>query len=662
MRPTNWKHSRQSSITDGSYSAAASTNQPSRPAEQFEPNVDVRDRHVFPGNYGMQGPQSYASHAINAMSDLETQNVGARVGRGSHDTAFSQMTDSGLTTNDIYSTTNTQHLFPTRFDHPPNDIYSQFMASQSQMPIHQSPQNPIHPTNTYHQNMQVTHSSQLLNYNRPTVCVCGMFGQSQCICGFADSLNRGQPRLSPGSSTYNNVPSSQPSFAQVAASQKQQRVPKGRQSEGNDISKSTSTASMAPDGRQSSSSKIRLGHPNSIYLNEQPSSLLDDPNDRSWQTGDFNEVSQRLYGQAAMDDLSRMASTSSLYHNLASSSTSSIDIANSQGHTAMDYQSEETRWNAIVRRSHLADSHFVYGAHTTRIYCRPSCASKQPERTKVIYFMFPDAAIKAERAGYRACKRCKPGTQGVADACVLAVGECLRHMTRAAILGESDDVDGRMKKKTLKQYSSDFGVSAFHFHRTLKKVSTMTPGEYGQVCHALVLQDELGIDNTGLPLETEVLQHKLRGWSARRARRALGNVLPMIYASGMLDLQIVYAVAENTPYGCVVAMYGVESRESSDQSEAARENGQISVVGLLIGEDAIKRALLRCPRAICDRSRSEWLHTMINDLHSKGTREVQMPVEVIPWLRRARAYVAVKKAIESLSSQSRTNSSLFASS
>jgi len=644
MRPGNWKQSRQSIINHASSSSSTSpgNNQSSRTSTNIDPSINVRE-HSFPDHYGMQNIQSYANDTINSVPDLVNQD--ARIIKSDHDqNAFRPMNDS---TANLYPTTNSQHSFPTHFNHPTHDLYNDFSAGQGQVHALQPPD---HQPNDllHHSNVQASQASQLFFNNRPTVCVCGMMGQSQCICGFAEAMDRGVQRLDANPSEFNNASSHYAVFGQAVASQRQSMVPQKRQNEANDSSSNTSAASIVTGRRQSANSNAQLDHPSTVFPKEQHPPLFADSNDHPWQGRSFNDVNHHLYGSTIMNGLKNLASTSDSLRKIASSSTSNIDIADNQGQYTNDFRSEETRWNAIVRRSHLADSHFVYGAQSTRIYCRPSCASKQPERSKVIYFLFPDAAMKAEKAGYRACKRCKPGTQGVADACVLAVGECLRHMTRAAILGESEDVDGIMKKKTLKQYSSDFGVSAFHFHRTLKKVSTMTPGEYGQVCHALVLQDELGMDKTRKPLETDELQRKLRGWSARRARRALGNVLPMVYASGMLDMQIVYVVAENTPYGCVVAMYGLDSKERPEtQTENARENGQVSVVGLLIGDDAVKRALLRCPRAIYDRNRSQWLHSMINDLHAKGTREVQMPAEVIPWLRRARAYVAVKKFIES---------------
>jgi AraC family transcriptional regulator of adaptative response/methylated-DNA-[protein]-cysteine methyltransferase len=43
---------------------------------------------------------------------------------------------------------------------------------------------------------------------------------------------------------------------------------------------------------------------------------------------------------------------------------------------------------------------------TTGIYCRPGCPAREPKRSNVRFYA---TASAAQRAGYRACKRCRPG-------------------------------------------------------------------------------------------------------------------------------------------------------------------------------------------------------------------------------------------------------------
>src|SRR4051794_18127439 len=66
---------------------------------------------------------------------------------------------------------------------------------------------------------------------------------------------------------------------------------------------------------------------------------------------------------------------------------------------------EVERWEALERRDARADGAFVYAVRTTGIYCRPTCRSRRPNRANVRFF---DSYEAAERAGYRACKRCEP--------------------------------------------------------------------------------------------------------------------------------------------------------------------------------------------------------------------------------------------------------------
>ena len=65
----------------------------------------------------------------------------------------------------------------------------------------------------------------------------------------------------------------------------------------------------------------------------------------------------------------------------------------------------ETQWQQVMARDARQDGRFVFAVRTTGIYCRPSCPSRRPRRDSVEFFRDPR---QAERAGYRACLRCKP--------------------------------------------------------------------------------------------------------------------------------------------------------------------------------------------------------------------------------------------------------------
>jgi AraC family transcriptional regulator, regulatory protein of adaptative response / DNA-3-methyladenine glycosylase II len=65
----------------------------------------------------------------------------------------------------------------------------------------------------------------------------------------------------------------------------------------------------------------------------------------------------------------------------------------------------DTCYRALQSHDPRFDGWFFIAVRTTGIYCRPSCPAITPQRRNVTFL--PSAAA-AQRAGYRACKRCRP--------------------------------------------------------------------------------------------------------------------------------------------------------------------------------------------------------------------------------------------------------------
>ncbi|MDP9093118.1 MAG: helix-turn-helix domain-containing protein [Actinomycetota bacterium] len=65
----------------------------------------------------------------------------------------------------------------------------------------------------------------------------------------------------------------------------------------------------------------------------------------------------------------------------------------------------ETCYRAVSGRDARFDGWFFTAVRTTGIYCRPSCPAITPLRRNV---EFHPSAASAQRAGFRACKRCRP--------------------------------------------------------------------------------------------------------------------------------------------------------------------------------------------------------------------------------------------------------------
>ncbi|EXJ88491.1 hypothetical protein A1O1_05421 [Capronia coronata CBS 617.96] len=90
----------------------------------------------------------------------------------------------------------------------------------------------------------------------------------------------------------------------------------------------------------------------------------------------------------------------------------------SQSTGSTSYITPSSRWKALMTRDGLATSAFVYAVLTTKIYCRPDCKARLARRANVVFYA---TAAQAEKAGFRACKRCKPRrsrSQGFRLGCV----------------------------------------------------------------------------------------------------------------------------------------------------------------------------------------------------------------------------------------------------
>jgi AraC family transcriptional regulator, regulatory protein of adaptative response / DNA-3-methyladenine glycosylase II len=62
-------------------------------------------------------------------------------------------------------------------------------------------------------------------------------------------------------------------------------------------------------------------------------------------------------------------------------------------------------YRSILARDRRFDGRFFIGVLTTKIYCRPICPAKTPNRENCIFFL---SAAAAQQAGFRSCLRCRP--------------------------------------------------------------------------------------------------------------------------------------------------------------------------------------------------------------------------------------------------------------
>jgi AraC family transcriptional regulator, regulatory protein of adaptative response / methylated-DNA-[protein]-cysteine methyltransferase len=124
---------------------------------------------------------------------------------------------------------------------------------------------------------------------------------------------------------------------------------------------------------------------------------------------------------------------------------------------------EDVRWRAVATRDRAMADVFVYAVTTTKIYCRPGCASRRPRRANVEYFA---TGVEAASAGYRACRRCRPDDQRLSDPGVAAVIALCRRLS------------GRDASASVAEMASDLGYTERHLQRRFREIVGVSIGEY----------------------------------------------------------------------------------------------------------------------------------------------------------------------------------------
>ena len=122
--------------------------------------------------------------------------------------------------------------------------------------------------------------------------------------------------------------------------------------------------------------------------------------------------------------------------------------------------SAQRRWRIVLARDRRYDGAFVYGVRSTGIYCRPSCPSKRPRRAQVTFFSVPEVA---ERAGFRACRRCHPAQANGTDPRVATVRQACQlidaHPDEPTGLATLAGAVGTTPHRLLRAFRSVLGVS-----------------------------------------------------------------------------------------------------------------------------------------------------------------------------------------------------------
>jgi AraC family transcriptional regulator of adaptative response/methylated-DNA-[protein]-cysteine methyltransferase len=186
----------------------------------------------------------------------------------------------------------------------------------------------------------------------------------------------------------------------------------------------------------------------------------------------------------------------------------------------------DPRWQLVADRDRSADGQFYYSVATTGVYCRPSCAARlaRPENVQ-----FHGTIADAQRAGFRACKRCKP-ERALPDPNVALIAAACRHIERS------------QQAPALAELARSAGMSPFHFHRVFKATTGLTPRGYASAHRAKAVRKNL----TRSQSVTEAIYDAGFSSNSRfyeKANEVLG-MTPTAFRAGGADTDIYFALGE----------------------------------------------------------------------------------------------------------------------
>ena len=208
------------------------------------------------------------------------------------------------------------------------------------------------------------------------------------------------------------------------------------------------------------------------------------------------------------------------------------NLTNERTHDAAnhpaDVPKEDRHWKAVIARDPGYDGQFVFGVSSTGVYCRPSCPARRPRRENVKFFLLPE---QAERAGYRACLRCKPKS---------ASG----HPQSDAIKQICRYIEQHLDEPiTLNRLGKEFKQSPFHLQRRFKAALGITPREYADSCRLRLLKRNLQAGNN----VTRAMYDAGYGSSSRLYERTASHLgmTPDKYRRGAIAAAIRYTCADS---------------------------------------------------------------------------------------------------------------------
>lgn len=137
----------------------------------------------------------------------------------------------------------------------------------------------------------------------------------------------------------------------------------------------------------------------------------------------------------------------------------------------------DPRWQAVLGRDSQADGQFVFSVESTGVYCRPSCPARRPRPENVT---FHPTCQAAEAAGFRPCRRCRPGETSP------------RHQLSQKVVTACRLLEAAPTLLPLAELASQVGLSPSHLKRSFQRLLGVTPAAYARALRQIKLREHLG--------------------------------------------------------------------------------------------------------------------------------------------------------------------------
>ena len=255
-------------------------------------------------------------------------------------------------------------------------------------------------------------------------------------------------------------------------------------------------------------------------------------------------------------------------------------------------------WQAIINRDRKYDGVIIYGVLTTKIYCVPSCPSRKPKRNNVLFF---NNYIEAEKAGFRACKRCLPKRDLPIQPKVKLVERICREIENSL------DVP-----ITLTYLSKKFALSPAYLQSTFKSVVGISPKQYQGTIRRSRFKQHLKEKD----ISQAVYQAGYNSSSSlyENISGKLG-MTPKTYQQGGMETKIIYSVVE-----CSLGYLLVATTEKG-------------ICTVSLGDTAIE--LTKALKAEFDKAtiaennqnHQDWIKQILDSIKGK-TADIDLPLDI----------------------------------